>query len=421
MRRGVWLLSLIAGCGGVSAQGYDGGDGGPADAGTLDGGPTRQVWLSATGVQAFTTNAPGIFQEHPVDLATDVDAVTFFGEFYGVPWVGFSSDGGPPAAWVAKMQEVAASLLALNKPIFLSLTIGRDGLTNDVVPEDGGFSTRSGWAPCFDFASDGGGAMKAGYLGYVQWMMASFRPRWVNVAVEINLYGSNCPAAWPGVADVVAGAYAAAKSVDPGVVAFESFAIEPLYGLSNCSQTPAQCYETNYGQIARLPRDRFGVSAYPYGDPALLPADYFTRAANRNPQGAERVVIAETGYNSESIVVGDGVDAGSCQALITGSEALETAYLHRVFSDAEAEGFELIDWWSDRNLLPEPLLTGCPCTYSPDWCAIESFFQIYAGGIQGDLLFKAFGSMGLRAYDGTPKPQVLDAWQAFQALPLAGD
>jgi hypothetical protein len=370
-------------------------------------------------MQAFTTDTPSIFQAHPVDLATDVDAVSFFGEFYGIPWAGFASDAGPPAAWASTLQALAATFQGLQKPIFLSLALGRDGLINDVVvSSDGGFTTRSGWAPCFDFASDGGSAMKTAYLAYVQWMMAAFRPRWVNVAVEVNLYGSNCPAEWPGVADVVGGAYAAAKATDPGVVAFESFAIEPLYGLSNCSQTPDQCYEANYAQIAPLPRDRFGVSAYPYRDPALLPADYFVRAANRNLQGPERVVLAETGYNSQSIVVGDGVDAGSCVQLITSSEALEVAYLQRVFSDAEANRFELVDWWSDRDLLPGPLMTECPCTYSPDWCAIESVFQLYFGGVQGDLLFKAFGSMGLRTYDGTPKPSALSTWQSFQSLPL---
>jgi len=427
--RWCWVVTL-AGCGGVPAiQDAGPADAGPVDAGQVDGGPedggsdagsdggpTRTVWLSATGVQAFTVDAPSIFQQTPADLATDVDAVTVFGEFYGVPWAGFASDAGPTGPWVSTMQGLAATIRTLQRPIFLSLTIGRDGLTNDVVLEDGGYTTRSGWAPCYDFSADGGSVTKEAYLSYVRWMMAAFQPRWVNVAVEINLYGLNCPAQWPGVADAVGAAYAAAKGSDPSVVAFESFALDGLYGLSDCASTPDACFNANYAQIPSLPRDRFGVSAYPRDDPALLPADYFVRGAHRNPQGPERVVIAETGYNSASIVVGDGVNPGSCVELLTSTEARAAAYLSRVFSDAQAQGFELVDWWSDRNLLPEPLMSGCPCSYSADWCAIESVFQSL-GGLQGDLLFKAFGAMGLRSYDGAPKSQLLATWQTFQSLP----
>jgi hypothetical protein len=34
-----------------------------------------------------------------------------------------------------------------------------------------------------------------------------------------------------------------------------------------------------------------------------------------------------------------------------------------------------------------------------------------------ELVFKAFGSMGIRAYDGTPKAGLSDIWQRFLALP----
>ena len=101
--------------------------------------------------------------------------------------------------------------------------------------------------------------------------------------------------------------------------------------------------------------------------------------------------------------------------------ALETAYLQRVLSDAQTYDFELVDWWSDRDLLPEPLMTGCPCSYATDWCTIESAFQkSFSPPQKGDLVFKGFGSMGLRSYDGSPKALPLSAWQAVQSVPRDG-
>jgi hypothetical protein len=34
----------------------------------------------------------------------------------------------------------------------------------------------------------------------------------------------------------------------------------------------------------------------------------------------------------------------------------------------------------------------------------------------GEVLFKAFGTMGLRRYDGTPKQSVYDRWQRARQL-----
>jgi hypothetical protein len=36
----------------------------------------------------------------------------------------------------------------------------------------------------------------------------------------------------------------------------------------------------------------------------------------------------------------------------------------------------------------------------------------------GEVLMKAFGSMGLRLYDGSPKPMVYPLWAAARARPL---
>ena len=49
------------------------------------------------------------------------------------------------------------------------------------------------------------------------------------------------------------------------------------------------CYDAGYAHLARVKRDRFAVSTYPYlgAIPVLdtLPADWFTRAADREASG----------------------------------------------------------------------------------------------------------------------------------------
>jgi len=189
---------------------------------------------------------------------------------------------------------------------------------------------------------------------------------------------------------------------------------------------PQARHETPSGQayevIAPLRRDRFAVSSYPYlqgvAAAAALPQDWFTRAAAR--QG-ERVVIAETGWLSTPLVAELGE---SCNRAFEFDVAASAAFLKRVLGDAARLDVELVTWWSDRDLLPSREMSRCPCDDPDLWCAVRDVFRA-AGGTDpaaqffGELAFKAFGSMGLREYDGTPKSALFDAWQRARGQPLA--
>jgi hypothetical protein len=67
---------------------------------------------------------------------------------------------------------------------------------------------------------------------------------------------------------------------------------------------------------------------------------------------------------------------------------------------------------------PPPDYTACG---NDPWCrAINSDkFFLPPGGTDGfaEIIFKAFGAMGLRDYSGNPKPDVYDLWTRFLALP----
>jgi hypothetical protein len=243
----------------------------------------------------------------------------------------------------------------------------------------------------------------------------------VNIAIEVNLFFEKCPAAVPGLIEVINAAYAAAKAKRPAASVFPSFQIDHLYGYSkdSCpdSTQRSQCFDAHYAQLAGIQRDRFAMSSYPFlnqiGSPDALPADWFSRAAMR---GNERALIAETGWLSTPLVA--KLDNGSCATVFSFDEASSAAYLSRVLSDAARLDMDLLTWWSDRDLVRSELMTDCPCKFDATWCSVLDAFRgspvagVPQAQFTDEVLLKAFGTMGLRRYDGTPKSAHVAAWSA---------
>jgi len=413
---GLLLVFLAAGCGDSAA------------------GETRSYLLAASGSQLVVTGQPTGLLLTPANLATDVDVFAIHQEFYGVPWDAFAGGDPPPPGWAAVMASLAGGARSAEKQIFLSVS-PLDGDRSSLAPRvrvvNGTEVVESGWAPhCWDArtAADGQ-TWKDAYVRYVQWMVDTFQPEFLNVGIELNLWDVQCPAAWEGMVDVVNAAYDAAKSRRPATPVFPSIQIDALYGLAPGSCPPevdaGTCYETGYSHLARVKRDRFAVSSYPYlgAVPSLdaLPADWFTRAARR---GGERPVIAEAGWLSTAIVV--QTSSGTCFTALTSDETLATAYLDRLLSDAQAAGMDLVTWIADRDLLIAPLMTDCGCHQTAEWCAVRDLFRgpPPTGSVDtqlaGELRMKAFGAMGLRTYDGSPKTAPLGRWEHARGMPVTG-
>jgi hypothetical protein len=400
-----------------------------------DDGPTRPYALAASGTQLLITAPEVGFQLTEANLASDVDLIAVHQEYYGVPWTEFGAGTDPPPEWATKMSALAASARNAGKQVFLSvspLNGRRDSLAARTRISGGSIVAEDGWAArCYDFATAADATTwRTAYLRYVTWMVDLFQPRFLNVGIELNLYLVNCSAVWDGMVDVVNAAYDAAKARQGSTVVFPSIQIDALYGLAPGS-CPAgvdagTCYDQGYAQLSRVKRDRFAVSTYPYlgAVPALdsLPADWFTRAADR---GGERAVIAEVGWLSDSLVA--QASTGQCFTALTTDASLEAAYLDRVLDAAGSARMDLVTWISDRDLIVAPLMGECGCQESAEWCTVRDIFRgppptgSTDTQLAGELLFKAFGTMGLRTYDGTPKPDVMRRWQQAQALPIQGE
>lgn len=398
----------------------------PADAGS------RPFALGGGGVQLVVTGPDLGLQITPANLADDVDVIDIHQEYYGVPWQSFATGAMPPPEWVAKMDALAKSAKDAGKPIFLSVSMlngARDQLAAATYVQ-GGQVRSADWSPrCYDFLNDANGAvLEAAYVAYVNWMVDEFSPRWLDIAVEVNLFFEKCPSAAAGVIDASNKAYDAAKKKKPELVVFPSIQIDHLYGYSSDScPNPAQrtkCFDDHYAQLTGLKRDRFAMSTYPQGaagaKPSDLPADWFTRGASR---GGERGLISETGWNSSKLTV---QFSGGCVSVLDATEADLTAYLSKVIAAAQDGSLDLVDWWSDRDLVVAQLMTDCPCAFDASWCAALDAFRgpPSDAGVDtqaiGELSLKAFGVMGLRAYDGTPKASAMSVWQAARATPWKG-
>ncbi|HVU02978.1 MAG TPA: hypothetical protein VHE30_14560 [Polyangiaceae bacterium] len=401
------------------------------DAGT-DATGARHAKLATTGAQLVVSGPELGLELTPADLATDADVFAIHQEFYGLPWDAFENQTEPPAEWVAVMDRLATSAKTAKKPVFLSITM-LDGRRQSLAPrttiEQGQVKTTENWAAaCYDFAAAADGASKkAAYGRYVTYMVDKFSPAYLNLAIEVNLFFEKCPAAAAGVIDVANAAYDAVKQAHPGTVVFPSIQIDHLYGYANDAcpdQTNRKaCFDAAYAAISPLRRDRFAMSSYPYmntiGTPANLPLDWFSRGA---AVGGETPLVAETGWPSTDIVA--RLKDGTCPTIFSFTEAESAEYLARVLSDAETTGMDLVTWWSNRDLVAAPLMTDCPCSFDATWCAVLDLFRGPPASdgtdpqFYGEILLKAFGTMGIRSYDGTPKAAHYAEWSDYRARAL---
>jgi hypothetical protein len=397
----------------------------------------RPFLLSAGAIQNWPGEEPFSQLTHPpdytfADLAKDVDVPALFVEHYGLPWDEFADDADPPAThnWTRTMTRLAQAARATGKPLSLQMVLSRDKAAGKAVSRaDGRIEVISDWSgACYAF-KDHPDAARA-YVNYVAWMVRTFQPKYVNVAVEIDKAYRACGAGpvWDGIVNVERRAYDAAKAAKADVVAYVSVNAEDLY-----SESLTGFDQALYGALSNLKRDRFGLSTYPSGTkrangvratPVDLPDDYFTRARRINPKEAP-IVIAETGWNSRDLKLGP---PAACVTVAASSETMQDAYLQALLRAADAQDIELVTWWSQRDILPTQVMDTCYPEAPPPgfdgcggdlWCLGINIYRRIAPSNPsfGDVVFKGFGSMGL--YDRGGKARAArQRWRAALERPL---
>ncbi|CAN5554946.1 hypothetical protein BH10ACI4_BH10ACI4_33880 [soil metagenome] len=402
---------------------------------------SRPFYMSVSGVQTIPMNSPPYVNFPagftPSAVANDSDLISVFPEYLGIPFDLFATTSDPPSSnpWVVQMTALANQAKSTGKPILLQTALIRETPVGKVNISGTTVTVDSGWAPaCLDFNQPQYTNLTSAYGNYAYWMMRTFTPRYYVVMVEANLYWARCggsTASWLKFVELYQNAYHRAKLANDSAAVFPSFKLEDIYGQDLNGFDTAQ-----WSAMASLQRDRLGLAIYPFGvqvsswqfaNPYQLPSDYLSRIRMRYPN-EPKIVVTETGWNSEPISITSG---GPCYSnLIYSSQSFQTAYLNYLIYFSYTANVEAIGWWSDRDLILSSAMSTCfPNAPPPDyiacggdtWCRsinADKYF-LPPGGTDGfaEIIFKAFGAMGLRDYNGNPKPEVYDLWKRFLELP----
>lgn len=405
----------------------------------------RTFLLSSTSVQMLPVEDNPFQNGHfyfPIDTVTDeVDVLTVVTDYFGIPYEIFAEGAEVPEShpWTIEILKLIERAQASGQPLMLQLGLVREGMVGRAVDDDGELKVDLTWAPvCYDFSLPETVEIGDAYVNYAKWMASHFKPTHVVNFTEANLYYAECGRAGPAWDNLVAiqrRAYDAIKEVVPEATVFASFHLETLY-----DKRLDGWDEEQFQDITKMNSDVFGMATYPFGlrkedgqflTPYDLPADYLSRVRTQHPE-MERLLISETGWNSASIAVGDPDEC--IENLPYSDHTFAADYLEFVFNAAYNEKFELVNWFSFRDSIPEFVLSTCFARSDftdPDddacmgdfWCRAINFAKdtVDIPGtpqLFSEVLQKAFGAMGLREYDGTPKPMMMDRWLKEFNLPV---
>jgi hypothetical protein len=356
-----------------------------------------------------------------------------------------------PAAWITRVRAIAADSAATGKTIFLSLgpLAGRRTLS---AQADSSGNPVNGWVPvdaagCYAFGSvaNAEGFARA-YAYYAKYMVDLFKPDYLGLVVEMNVEFTHCPSQKEGFKQWYAGVYRDVKRAYPALPMFATFQFEHLYGMADAAgwcggvKTDAAlgaCFQRHLEEALALPGDRIAFSMYPANfkyppsapdsfTPEVPYADAFRRVRQTTPK---KIWTSETGWGAVEILTTyqHATPASVCGTsfmpvpFING-EANMREHLRQLLEQAQLHEFEGVVWWANRDIMDATTASTCPCVGSNFTCDTTDQLYQSVGGAAGsalELAWRAFGNMGLRQKDGTPRQTVYDEWQTHFAQPYS--
>jgi hypothetical protein len=182
------------------------------------------------------------------------------------------------------------------------------------------------------------------YLGYVEYLAQNYEPRYMALAVEVNLMARLNRPSYEAFVPLYETAYAAVKRLSPSTNVFVTFQYEDLSGLPPFGDD-GEGWDL-LDDFAHL--DLVGLSTYPgfsFSSLAELPDTYYDEVLNHTDLP---VAIAEMGLNSAQ------------QTPLQSSEEDQRQFLVRALSDADRLGFVFAIWYIPADPtydLPAPFNT----------------------------------------------------------------
>ncbi len=404
---------------------------------------THRNYLLATGrSQAYPGQQPLFATDTLSSVGNEADLIHHHMDNYGVPWEIFAQNSEPPMdwEWTQKMVDFAKQAGSTSKEVFLALVLTRAELAAHAkvqIDSNGQkkllIDDEEPNRTCFDFSSALGQQRKLAYERYVNWMVRTFNPKYINIAIEVNGYWETCvnsltplpTAKWEAVKTVLNAAYDSAKTARADAIVFPSIVISELYGhgkavtcgkpmtTDDCTMLRSKHYDKAYEALSGIKRDRFAVSTYPYlveyydpndadgvvsFQPNTLPLDWFSRAGER---GQEKTVVAETGWNSTPMHV---LYNNICTQSMYFSEQEQLDYLQMLLNSAQNAKIDMINWWSIVDMLPADAMSQCTVSdplvnqVLSDWRTIDPTTPW-----MGEVLLKMYSAMGFKDYNNNKK------------------
>ncbi len=430
------IISITSGCGGSD-------DDGSNNTPTTE---TRPFLMGSTPFDASHDGTNVTMPDWKFENLSDRDLLSLHvDDFWGVPWdyCDATACSNLPQAWVDKWQQLVNSANATGKPIYLALSpLGGRRTLAPTVQADG--STQDNWnnqvdgSGCYHFDSDvNADTYKAAYISYVKYLIDLVDPDYLSPAVEMNIPFTSCPAQKSAWIAWYSDVHNAIKAAYPQRVIFPTFQMGFMYGVSDaaaaCSSgSMSECFESRVIEALAIPGDRLAFSTYPaewvYHDDFnySFPRDSLSRAAALT---SRKLWIAETGWPAVPLLSSYAHDnSGSCGSPIypstldipnfgtinVANDTAQNEYMTWLLESADQNSLEAVVWWLNRDYLDEAV-TGdeiCPCvpTGNTTCLMLDDFYTV--GGTSIEVLFRLFGNMALRHYDGSPRP-VLTTWQSY--------
>lgn len=193
-----------------------------------------------------------------------------------------------------------------------------------------------------DFTDNG---LRASFIAYSKYLAVNYRPKYMAVGVEVDLYyAAKGDAAFRSFQSVYFEAYDAIKSASKDTLVFPTFQYENMNGALN----PQSRIGPVWSLVNRFdPKyDLLAVTSFPnsvYPVVSQLPADYYTSLKNRS---SKPFALTSVGWSSAARPGDLGAEG----------VAEQTEYLTRALTQAEAADAKMVVWYLGQDRTPQPAL-----------------------------------------------------------------
>lgn len=230
--------------------------------------------------------------------------------------------------------------------------------------------------------------VRTAFTNYTLWIVRQFRPRYLGLSSEINTYMDAHPEDAANYVSLYHSVYAQIKAEAPETQVFVTFQWEDLNNLWEVAAEGRGAYDTNWEQMDLFEPnlDVWAISSYPFAafpSGADIPPDYYTPLLSKT---SKPLAIAEGGFTSRA------------NSPFPGDEQSQVDYLNAIH---EQLGGERLVFWvylllNDFNM--------------------DSYAEMMRQQGSSERNIESLGmfaSVGLREFDGTPKP-AMQVWDSFR-------